>query len=597
MLVVLLTHPGDRQLTVQLCDHIRFLGNVSRHECLIVSPNGTDMRGIEDVLREAFGNVHTYQYPATMSGWPYGPNEAAAQAMMHVWANPALLYHYLMLEPDCVPRDAHWLDYADNEYRRSGTAITGTKIDTVEVDTKRVVGKHVIGVAVYPKNFPKLCPLVRSLTNMTMEYYRKKAMPPPWDAYFGPYTVRMTTETSLIQHLLRVRKVEPNGRVWWDCPSLQNAISQVRPDAVLIHGSKDPAFLPAITGRKPDANVPRQEQGHDRQEHPRVPSGEIVRQNQEPPRESGREQGRDCRGDVDGEQKPLTTEQKREERSRKRNYAALMEIRKEYGFEAMPLTPEFTRSAYFAVEMPWPKFRAYASKLGAQGFGKGNTKGEIINRVIAIEKEQRKEPWTKDLPKIVPQNDGQSSSNGSVSREQNESRLQSDASVRGLQNQPKKETGLPTVQGTLQPGMEKVPRVDAATAEEGKRAAIRLGLFAEGQTPEETLRTLWGREISDASPELRQAIERSMVVPGVPSGVAQGAGSVVAVENAPPIPIGSLPQSHGVKTTVEWHPVDPVTGNPIPQPSSGDGLSEMQRKMLALRQQRQSVLAGAPHAA
>lgn len=452
MLVVLLTHTGDRQLTVQLCDHIRFLGGVSKHECLIVSPAGTDMRGIEDVLREAFGNVYTHQYTATMKGWPYGPNEAAAEAMQHVWMNPALHYHFLMLEPDCVPVNKQWLDYIDTEYRRSGAQMLGTRIDTVEIATNRVVGKHTIGVAAYPKNFAKLCPLVKSIVGMTQEYHRQKAMPAPWDAYFGPYTARMTADTTLIQHLSRVRKQEPDGRVWWDCPSLENALSQVRPDAMLIHGSKDLAFLPAITGRRVTTPVIEPKKPTF-EEIAALPNGHVIKTPSGPI------------GNIAIESAALNA------KARKKEIKA----------------------------MPWKALRSLAAKLGVLGT-------------------RMKRPA---LEKAVLAKESELSKNGEC--------------VSGLNV-------------SVDPGH---------SGEQEPGAALNPHGRPEGSNP--------------SSP-------------------------MVPVEQTPRLPLNSLPISHGVKTTVQWKPVD-EKGNPIPDAPTADGMTEMQRKMLALRSARASVLMGAPSAA
>lgn len=478
MLVVLLTHPGDRNLAVPLCDHIRFLGCVSKHECLIVSPQGTELRGIQDVLAEAFFKTYIYQYPATMTGWPYGPNEAAAEAMMHVWTNPALLYHYLMLEPDCVPKDKHWLDYIDSEYRRSAVPMLGVRINTVAIGTNQVVGRHTVGVAVYPKEFPRLCPLVKNLVAMTREYHRQKAMPAPWDAYFGPYTQKMTADTALIQHLAQVRKVEPDGRVWFDCHSLENALSQVRAEAVLIHGSKDPKFLAALTGRKTDA---AQERESTRPvEHPRNAQVQELRQSVEPSRESGSGQNGSGSRDERQSEKPLTAA---EQRKKKRAYAKAMKLRKQHGFAAMPDTPEFARSVYFATEMPWGVFLSHASELGVPGIRKTGSKAKMIDAVISVEKGQRKEEWTKDLTREPADN-------------------------------------------------------------------VEAGVWPDGM----------GNTVRDGVPE-------------------------IPVEQAPPVPIGSMPVSPGVKTTVQWKEVD-KNGNPIYDASEGNGLTEMQKKMLALRAAR-----------
>jgi hypothetical protein len=399
MLAALITHPGDRQLTLRLCQQIHKLGGVSHHEALIVAPFGTDMTGIEDVLRLAFGRVETHFYRDTLKGWPYGPNEAAGEAMMHIAANPALLYHYLMLEPDCIPVSPRWLDMIDVDYRRSGSLMLGVRLDTVEIDTRRVVGKHTVGVAVYPKDFATRCPLVRGLRDMSDEYRRQNAMPMPWDAYFGPYTAKMTAETTLIQHLSRVRTVDEKG-VHWDCHSVENAMSQVRLDAVLIHGCKNPEFFTRLTG----TTYAQTSQSQHPKEPVRSEETRLVRQDRVDPRqESGqqRSQGNGVHqpGEPFGE---ALDKYSKIPKVRAKQIAKEMAQAKEMGIVSQIGTPQYRRECHFHHEVKWADVRAYALKnLRLKAWGK--TKGALIAEIVAKEVEEMKEPWTKVLqPPAAP---------------------------------------------------------------------------------------------------------------------------------------------------------------------------------------------------
>jgi hypothetical protein len=406
MLVVLITHLGDHYLAVPLCEHIRRLGGVKAHECLIVSPIGTPMQGIEDILRGTFGTVYTHQYAASLKGWPAGANEAAEAAMMYVAGNPMLRYHYLMLEPDCVPTTPEWLNRIDTAYRRVGQGVMGESIATQEMaPPHKIVGRHVIGVAVYPKNFAAICPLVRGISAMSVGYAAQGALPYPWDAYIGPYTMRMLTETKLIQHLARQMFQTPDGPKF-DCPSLEHALGQVRGDAVLIHGCKIPEFLSAVTKTTSPTYATQERDRHiGETNHENASPKPEIPQRHEEVRLAG--DGQNGARQPEAPLAPAATaaltkeqakEQKRIARQKERDLASAMKIRKELEIEAMPFTPEWRRTAFLHTEMPWPKLRAYASRLGAGGFGKGNSKNAIINRVVRIEKEQQKEPWTKDLP-------------------------------------------------------------------------------------------------------------------------------------------------------------------------------------------------------
>jgi hypothetical protein len=397
MLATLITHPGDRNLALQLCQQIQALGGVANHEALIVAPNGTDMNGIEDVLKNAFGRVETLFYAETMRGWPYGPNESAFWVMTHIHGSTSLKFHYLMLETDCIPVAKFWLDRIDAEYRRCGMPILGVKIDTKEIGSNRVVGKHTVGVAVYPKNFPQICPLVRSLRDMTSEYQRQNAIPMPWDAYFGPYAARLTAETHLIQHLSRVRQVGPKGEVTWDCPSVDNAMGQVNRDAVLIHGSKTPAFFSKLTGRA-YAISQRKLESYDSPKFSEDAPRQAIRESEASPRDESRQQDGAGRG-VE-QSTPVLNGYSLNAKVRAKQIKKKEAIRKELGIEAQIDTPEFNRSFFFFTQdVKWADTRSYAGKnLRINVWRK--SKAQLVNEIVAIEIKQRKEPWTKALPPI-----------------------------------------------------------------------------------------------------------------------------------------------------------------------------------------------------
>lgn len=394
MLVILPTHPADRQLAANLCEHIAFLGGVKNHECLIVTPAGTNLEGIANVLQGAFGTVFLHQYQPTMQGWPFGPNEIAGEAMLHAWVNPALRYHYLMLEPDCVPVNKYWLDMLDVEYRRSNMPILGVKIDTVAIGTNRVVGRHVVGVAVYPKNFPQLCPLVRGVKEANLGYYAQHAIAPPWDAYFGAYTVKLTAETDLIQHLSR-KRIQGDRGITWDCPSLENAISQVRREAILVHGSKHPEFLYRLTGRTPNATIQRKIESDDQQKYSGVQERPVVCESESSPRLESRLENGSGGCAIESTHAPVKLTGK--EKIRLRQTAEAEEVRQKAGIAAALGTPEFDRAKFFHFLMPWGKLRKYATKMGVATFGK--LKADIVNELVLIELRQGKEKWVKDLPK------------------------------------------------------------------------------------------------------------------------------------------------------------------------------------------------------
>lgn len=248
MLCVLGFCQHDRYKAITLAERIRSLGGVANHDCLLVYPNGVNADAVIEPLRRAFRRVDIAPYNATLAGWPYGPNEMAAFAMQHVASNPTFNTHYLWLEPDCDITGPTWLDAIDFEYQRCGKLILGVLNDTMAKGSSIPIGKHVVGVAVYPKLFPKLCPIVRSTTATAIEHFRMKREPKAFDVYFAPYTVPNTSPTRLIQHLWKSRNYRrgQDGTIICDSESSE---SRVDPVALIIHGCKDTSLFEILTNK------------------------------------------------------------------------------------------------------------------------------------------------------------------------------------------------------------------------------------------------------------------------------------------------------------------------------------------------------------
>lgn len=406
MLVALATHNGDRYLSVPLANHIRNTGGVREHELLIVSPVGTNLTGIEDVFRDAFGRVHVHLYNESMRGWPWGANEAAFEVFQKVFVTPEFPSHFLMMEPDCVPVGSYWLNEIDMAYRRCGMPVMGVTIPTTELSGEPTGQRHTVGVAVYPKDFPRYCSLLKSLVKMTRAYQQANHLA-PWDVMFAPYVAKMTAQTNLIQHLVRRFTADEKG-LRWDCPSLEDALAQVRQGAVLIHGSKNPEFLIKLTGGKPHAAEERK--GPDRVEHSRVLERPNVQENPAQARESDRKEGGDSRVDQrQQEEVVLTKEQRKEKRMREnaelrriKNHTAL---RKEFGIEFEIDTPEFARAIAICIDIgqgaSWQETKAYARELGLTVSSKWK-KGDLACEITKAEKEQRKTDKWKAKPSYPP---------------------------------------------------------------------------------------------------------------------------------------------------------------------------------------------------
>lgn len=413
MLVALATHNGDRHLSAQLAQHIRNLGGVRDHELLLVAPLGTNLVGIEEVFRDAFGRVRVHYYAESMRGWPWGANEAAHAVFLEVFSNPELPGYFLMLEPDCVPVGQHWLNYIDMAYRGSGgMPVLGVTIPTHELNGQPTGERHTVGVAVYPKDFPRRCGIFKSLLNMTRAHHQANHLA-PWDVIFAPYVAKMTAQTGLIQHLYRRFTHDQHG-ARWDVPSIDEALAQVRPGVVLIHGCKQPEFLNRITGGQPHATSQRQIEN--RTEYPRDAQRTEVRPSA-PEIRSGESSQNGHSGSHPREQKevaPLTkaeiAEQKRKERAEKKRRENHENFRKEFGIDFPIDTPEFTRALDICISIgqsfagkttTWADTKAYGRELGLTIPPKWN-KGILSCEITKAEKAQHKTEKWKVQPVHAP---------------------------------------------------------------------------------------------------------------------------------------------------------------------------------------------------
>lgn len=260
MLICFPFFEDDKGQAKAVAEHIRDLGGVGSHQCLVVHPVGVSADEVITPLREAFASVEVHQYSVAaprwpqgkfghLGGWPQRPNEMFQEAAITI-QNDARFGDFLWFEPDCVPTRASWLDEIESEYRACGKAILGVVVDTVAMDTRQRDGQHVVGVAVYPKAFAKICPLVRFASRMSVESVASGAMPRAFDALFGAYTARNCAETRLIQHFWRSGEFREEGGAIIAgktvSPGVENVVS---PEAVILHGCKDGSLLEIVRRR------------------------------------------------------------------------------------------------------------------------------------------------------------------------------------------------------------------------------------------------------------------------------------------------------------------------------------------------------------
>jgi hypothetical protein len=149
------------------------------------------------------------------------------------------------MEADCLPVNSSWLDAIEKGYRKGKKPIMGAFNNTTDERTGRVVGRHTTGVAVYPQDFARACPMVKSMISTCRNYFRQEKQPPAFDIYYAPYTVPITHESPLIQHFWKSHSFRrDSGQIVCDFQrpysGSPNAVSD---EAVLLHGAKDSSLL------------------------------------------------------------------------------------------------------------------------------------------------------------------------------------------------------------------------------------------------------------------------------------------------------------------------------------------------------------------
>lgn len=164
-------------------------------------------REILDLVARVFGEIHVHT-PATEHevGWPGACNHLFAEALLCV--ERSFPQDFLWLEADSEPTRPSWFDEIKRE-----TELAHQEGKTFVGNIVRYDPVHLTGIAVYGKNWRKVCPdLVRVPDTQA------------WDAHCGSEVLPHSRITNLIQHI-------------WKEPRI-NDISIVNPETAIFHQDK-----------------------------------------------------------------------------------------------------------------------------------------------------------------------------------------------------------------------------------------------------------------------------------------------------------------------------------------------------------------------
>jgi FkbM family methyltransferase len=224
MIVAYSFFPGDQDLALKNAQWMNELGGCKGHEVMVCYDARCTSDIVEAVGQEmlkAFDKVYRYIAKAAIDGWPEGANYFFRTVTAWMQNNPRYRY-FLWLEPDAIPMREGWLNDLEKEFLASGKPFMGDRVQVEDIPL------HMSGVGIYPN----------PLHQWAGEAYR--AHDEAWDMSGKDQIVPQAHFTKLIEHA-------------WRHPVFTNRNelkTQIRPEAVIFHSSKDGSLIDLLRHEK-----------------------------------------------------------------------------------------------------------------------------------------------------------------------------------------------------------------------------------------------------------------------------------------------------------------------------------------------------------
>ena len=223
MIVTYCFFPGDINLALKNAQWINELGGCRGHEVLMgwdKRCDGVVTELIDHELTQAFDKIHRFHFGAVIDGWPEGANYFFRTVAG--WMQTKQYNAYFWMEPDAIPLRERWLDMIVQEYATCGKPFLGDRVQVNDIPL------HMSGVGIYPN------PLHR----YAGEAYR--AFDTAWDMAGKDQIIAQAHFTNLIEHAWKHPKFTNEGEIR----------SQIAPETILFHSSKDGSLIDLLRGRK-----------------------------------------------------------------------------------------------------------------------------------------------------------------------------------------------------------------------------------------------------------------------------------------------------------------------------------------------------------
>jgi len=218
----------DYEITLKLLEWMKELGQKPRHDLWLLHDARVpkeDVAAILSAARAVFLEGKDITAKAEVDGWPEGANYMFRTMTANLSYNSKYKY-FLWMEPDAIPLKPDWLDTLEKEYLKAKKPFMG---DRVEVEN---IPLHMSGVGIYQN----------PVYNLAGEAYRASDV--AWDMAAKDQIVPNAHFTNLIEHAWRHKTFTDRHEL----------TTQMRPEAVLFHSSKDGSLIRLLRDEKQRAN-------------------------------------------------------------------------------------------------------------------------------------------------------------------------------------------------------------------------------------------------------------------------------------------------------------------------------------------------------
>ena len=218
MIVVFPFSTVDEDLALKNAKWWNELGGCRGHEALVCYDARCTPATVEAIGQEmlkCFDKVHRLIAQAAVDGWPEGANYFFRLCASWLDARTGKYPCYLWMEPDAIPLREGWLEKLVLEYNAAKKPFMGDRVAVEDIPV------HMSGIGFYQNPIHRLAG----------EAYR--AADTAWDMAAKDQIIPNAHFTRLIEHAWKHPKFT----------SIDELRTQIRPEAVLFHASKDGSLI------------------------------------------------------------------------------------------------------------------------------------------------------------------------------------------------------------------------------------------------------------------------------------------------------------------------------------------------------------------